>query len=103
MRELELTPSERNKVKEEAIKLFGEAVVKDMDKMFLEVMGIRIQSSNNMEFIAKVREKYPDQVNGNTLGTFMATCLLVGMAVAEDYMIHQFGIRPIPKKVPMAG
>ena len=75
-----LTEEETDHVRQTVIDMFGEEAVKDIDLKWMALHDIRLASSHNYDFLAKVREQYQkDGADANTL----VAAILYGINLGE--------------------
>jgi hypothetical protein len=92
-----LTKEEEDAIRIEVLEKFGEANVKEMDTFFMELSDVRTKSKSVLEFLALVKQKYPEDANR------LLAALLYGIRLGEvGYDYHLRKIDP-QKALPVFG
>jgi len=74
----ELKPEQIDAVKDKVIELFGEEMVKGVDRMFLMFQAMRLGAKDPYEFLKKAAEEDPENAEK------IVAALLYGMRLGED-------------------
>ena len=84
-----LTNEETDEVRQTVIDMFGEEAVKDIDLKWMALHDIRLASTHNYDFLAKIREQYlKDGADANTLVAGVLYGIRLG-EVGREYAYEQ--------------
>ena len=88
-----LTPDQQKETLEMVMQYFSRKEVAEMDDLFLDFDDMRVASKGALEFIAKVKEKYPENYH-----VFVAA-ILYGVKLGElgyDYQTKELPDKKLP-------
>lgn len=74
-----LTEEESDEVRQTVIDMFGEDNVREIDIRWMALHDIRIASTHNYDFLARVREHHAEGADANTL----IAAILYGIRLGE--------------------
>ena len=76
----ELTDEEIDEVREKVVEMFGENNVRYIDRRWMDLHQLRIASSNNYDFLLKVRQ---DHIRDGGDGDLLVAAVLYGIRLGE--------------------